>query len=81
MQARDMERDARELEEVNAALSFLSDHEDKPNVEIHFPGFKDDGRRAAEAIASHILDNWDAERKRVQESFRARKKQLEEKWA
>uniref|UniRef100_A0AAU7VGA7 Uncharacterized protein n=1 Tax=Dinoroseobacter phage vB_DshS_R26L TaxID=3161158 RepID=A0AAU7VGA7_9CAUD len=80
-QARDMERDAREIEELEKAIQFLVDHEDKPTCEVFFPGFKHDGQKAAEAVASWVLDHWETRRQTLLEDFRSRVTELKERWA
>lgn len=80
-QAKDMEKDAREIEELEAAIKFLNDHPDKPRVEVSFPGFQEDGRRPADAVASWVLDHWDKRRKTLLDDFRARLTELQERWS
>lgn len=81
-QARDMERDARELDEVVATIKFLTEHLDlKPSVSVEFSGFKSDGAKAAEQIEKWVREDWDARREQLLEHFRARRKELEERWA
>lgn len=79
-QAREMEKDAREIEELEAAIAFLNDHKEKPSIEVHFPGFKQDGRKPADAIGSWVLDHWPKRREMLLEDFRARRDELKGRW-
>lgn len=81
MTARDMERDARELEEVISTIAFLNEHpECKPTISVEFGGFKSDGSKAAEQLKSWLTDGWEKRRLELLEHFRARKKALEDRW-
>lgn len=80
MRARDMERAARELEDIERTIKFLNDHPDqKPEIDVEFPGFKSDGATAAEYLATYysslwnrdtVLDHFRKQRDAIKEAFR-----------
>lgn len=81
MTARDMERDARELEEVISAIDFLNANPDcVPSVDIQFPGFKSDGEKAAKQLENWITEEWTERREQLLERFRSRRQELEDRW-
>lgn len=80
MRARDMERAARELEDIERTIQFLNDHPDQnPVIDVEFPGFKSDGAKAAEYLATYFsslwsheaaLDHFRKQRDAIKEQFR-----------
>ncbi|HEY7823716.1 MAG TPA: hypothetical protein VIG24_12820 [Acidimicrobiia bacterium] len=78
--AREMEKDAREIESVEETLAFLEQHPEQPKITVEYPGFQSDGARAARMLAELFAGTWDDTLGNLRSQLRARKKELEDRW-
>lgn len=80
MRARAMEKDAREIEQIEETLAFLDKHPGKPKVDVSYPGHASDGACAARVLTEMFTGNWDDTLGDLRSKLRARKKELEDAW-
>lgn len=79
-QARDMERDARAIEELDQTIEFLGQHDEAPTIVAHFPGFARDGDQAANMIAKLAVDDWAPRRLEIIKVLMERRRELKARW-